>query len=102
MVMGLINYPELGDTSEKIEEELDYYRRLAISFFISFRFILIHILLICFILLQNRRHTNIILKRIFVFNFSFELSSVNGLPCLPPRGLHNDPSSLVIFPPEGS
>jgi hypothetical protein len=30
MIMGLINYPELGDTADKIEEELDYFSRLVI------------------------------------------------------------------------
>lgn len=29
MVMGLINYPELGGSIDKIEEELDYYSRYA-------------------------------------------------------------------------
>jgi len=27
MIMGLINYPELGATADSIEEELDYFAR---------------------------------------------------------------------------
>eukprot|EP01038_Epipyxis_sp_PR26KG_P004766 gene4766-6686_t len=69
MVMGLINYPELGEMADKIEEELDYF---------------------------TRRHPNVVLRRLFVFNFSFDTVSE------PPRGLSNDSNSMVIFPPEGN
>jgi hypothetical protein len=50
--------------------------------------------------LKKRRHPHIILKRLFVFNFSFDL--VLGKTCVPPKGLSEDPNnSLIIFPPEG-
>lgn len=38
MIMGLINYPELGDTAEKIEEELEYFARyLQYNYFFLLR-----------------------------------------------------------------
>ena len=45
MVIGLINYPELGRSVDKIEEELDYF---------------------------SRRHPYVVLRRIFVFNYTFD------------------------------
>jgi hypothetical protein len=45
MVMGLINYPELGESITRIDEELRDF---------------------------TRRHPYIILKRIFVFNYPFD------------------------------
>lgn len=73
MIMGLINYPELGEAADKIEEELDYF---------------------------SRRHPNIILRRLFVFNFAFDVP-VGMAPPVPPPGLKDDPNSLIIFPPDG-
>lgn len=35
MIMGLINYPELGETAERIEEEMEYYARLVLSLRLS-------------------------------------------------------------------
>ena len=66
MIMGVINFPELGSFANRIEEEFDYF---------------------C------RKHQHILLKRLFVFNFSFDAL----IP--PPPGLSDDPDSLVIFPP---
>lgn len=30
MIMGLINYPELGEVADKIEEELEYFARCVL------------------------------------------------------------------------
>lgn len=65
MIMGLINYPELGNAD--IDKQLSYF---------------------------SRRHENVLLCRVFVFNYSFE----NSVPLKGPSG---DPNSLIIFPPEG-
>jgi hypothetical protein len=40
MIMGLINYPELGDSADKIEEELEYFSK----FFIQNIYIYIYII----------------------------------------------------------
>jgi hypothetical protein len=66
MIMGIVNYPEFKDTN--IDEELHYFAR---------------------------RHENLVISRIFVFNYTFEPGS---LPIQKPR---SDPDSLVVFPPEG-
>lgn len=34
MIMGLINYPELGATVDRIEEEMEYFARYLICLFI--------------------------------------------------------------------
>ena len=72
MIMGLINYPELGvNPMAKIASELDYF---------------------------TRRHPNVLLRRLFLFNYSF-------------AGLHDpyaelllpairDPSLMIVFPPD--
>lgn len=64
--MGLVNYPELSDTN--IEDELSYF---------------------------SRRHQNVIICRVFVFNYSFDLATFAL------TGLKNDSNSVVIFPPDG-
>lgn len=71
MIMGLVNHVELGDPS-KIQAEMDYFLR---------------------------RNPFVVLRRIFVFNFSFD--PVHGLNPESPIGIANDPNSLIIFPPEG-
>lgn len=72
MVIGLINYPELGRSIDKIEEELDYF---------------------------SRRHPYVVLRRIFVFNYTFDQIS----PPLPTRlkGPSDDINSLVVLAPDG-
>jgi hypothetical protein len=30
MIMGLINYPELGSTASKVDEELEYFARYSV------------------------------------------------------------------------
>lgn len=64
MIMGLINYPELGDTD--IEKELNFFAKTQ---------------------------DHLVICRIFVFNYAFEIS--------PPPSRPSDPASLVIFPPDG-
>ena len=72
MVIGLINYPELGRSVDKIEEELDYF---------------------------SRRHPYVVLRRIFVFNYTFDQVS----PPLPTvlKGPSDDINALVVLAPDG-
>jgi hypothetical protein len=49
---------------------------------------------------NHRRHPNIVLRRIFVFNYTFD-DPMTGLTSLPLHANVKDPQSLVIFPPEG-
>ena len=75
MIMGLINYPELADSAAKVEEELEYF---------------------------SRRHPNIILRRIFVFNYFLDDPSQQKINRPAPKTLSKDPSSVIVFPPEGN
>eukprot|EP01041_Mallomonas_annulata_P002057 gene2057-4019_t len=68
VAIGLINYPELGNSASRIEDDLEFF---------------------C------RRFPNVILRRLFVFNFSFD-EGIGAMPVIS----KGDPSSLVIFPPE--
>ena len=63
------------------------------------------------VILFERKHQHVILKRMFVFNYAFDdpittsLSSSSSLTPPPKRPLKsyiNDPNSLIIFPPEGN
>ena len=71
MIMGLINYPELGKYADKVTEELDYF---------------------------NRRHPSILLRKCFIFNYMFDSSPLSNYL---PKSPSNDPNLLVVFPPEG-
>jgi hypothetical protein len=77
MIIGLINFPELGEESVEnsnyINDELD-----KISNF----------------------YPSIIIKRFFIFNFSFDLNINDKIPSIP-VGTRGDPDSVVIFPPDG-
>ncbi len=71
MIMGLINYPELGKYADKITEELDYF---------------------------NRRYPSILLRKCFIFNYVFDSSPLNNFL---PKSPTSDPNLLIVFPPEG-
>lgn len=62
--------------------------------------ILSSIILNLFLLLFFRRHPSIILRRVFVFNYTFDVIP-GSIPAAPPKSLSDDPNSMVIFPPEG-
>ena len=81
IIMGLINYPELTENVESgksiknvVEEDLDYY---------------------------SRRHPHILLKRLFVFNYKFDMPS-SHLSTSSSLKIFDDPAAVVIFPPEGN
>ena len=66
VVIGLINYPELGNAASRIEDDLEFFAR---------------------------KFPYVIIRRLFIFNYSFE-SSHGTLPAT------RDPSAATIFPPE--
>lgn len=61
---------------------------------------LLRILYIIIITL-HRRHPNILLRRLFVFNYSFDDPLANSM-MTPLMARIKDPASLVIFPPNGT
>lgn len=67
MIIGLINFPELAQTN--IESELEYY---------------------------SKRHPHLLLRRLFLFNYSFDDKEVLEVPVCP--GLEAD--TLEVFPPD--
>ena len=67
VIIGLINFPELGDVN--IEKELARYAN---------------------------KYPHIIIKRVFVFNYSFEDTASITIPQCPTL----DPGTLEIFPPD--
>ena len=92
IIMGLVNYPELGDAN--IEEELSYFSRYFKKCVHLYYYQRYHYSFMNEIIFR-RRHENVVLCRVFVFNNSFEIAST------PLKGIKSDPESLVIFPPEG-
>ena len=73
MIVGVVNYPEIANSVDKVEEDMEYFAR---------------------------RHPHTVLKRILVFNYSFE--PVEGALPLAPSPLASDPQSLVVLPPDGA
>ena len=67
VIIGLINFPELGCTN--IETELEYY---------------------------SKRFPHLLLKRIFLFNYSFDANELVTVPVCP----NLEPETLEIFPPD--
>ena len=50
---------------------------------------------------QHRRHPNILLRRLFVFNYSFDDPRANSM-ISPLKAGVKDPDSIIIFPPDGT
>lgn len=72
VVIGLINFPDLGSGVLRIEEDLLSY---------------------------SKRFPYVIVRRLFVFNYSFENNSISTTSTLSSSQLLNQ-NNIVIFPPE--
>lgn len=72
--MGIINYPELGDDSRKVERELASYAQ---------------------------RYPSVLVMRFFVFNYSFDPSVAKSTTPFFLSRPQNDPDAIIVLPPVG-
>ena len=75
VIMGLINYTEIAspDAAAKIQEELEYF---------------------------TRRHPNVVLRRLFLFNYPFEGGNSDPYKELLLPTNNVDHTEMIVFPPD--